>query len=429
MRVYIKKESTYYSAIRYVLKIIEKSKNVTFEWVNSAEEGELIWDHTKENSQYINLNFYELLKNSKTENKSAFKHGIIFRSTQEIKSLQGEKDVLATIFYMINCLQELVPSKDDLDAFGRFKYDKSYQNKYDSIENNLVQNEIDVFCMQHNLMGSDVKSSVFVSHDIDTIYGSFFQDGFWALKHMNIGVILNLIFWEITRRPHWKNMDQIMKINSEYDIRSTFFWLVNKGKGLQGILNADYSIAKEKVLLDSVERNGFVNGLHKSSSAMSLNEEISKSGLESKFNRYHFLNFLPHRDWDKLSESNISLDGSLGFAERYGFRNSYGKAFQPFDINADKPFDFVEAPLNFMDCTFHKYMKVPTDSVGQTIIDFYEKNPVNCDFSLLWHNTYFTNYKYGGFLKEYKKVLSFFYENKVRCVSPQDLINENRLEW
>jgi hypothetical protein len=62
----------------------------------------------------------------------------------------------------------------------------------------------------------------------------------------------------------------------------------------------------------------------------------------------------------------------LGFAEHYGFRNSYGKAFQPFDISSNKPFDFVEAPLNFMDTTFHQYIKMPSSKIGDIIIEFYE---------------------------------------------------------
>ena len=90
---------------------------------------------------------------------------------------------------------------------------------------------------------------------------------------------------------------------------------------------------------------------------------------------------------------------------------------------------FIEAPLNFMDRTFHKYMKIPTDQIGKTIIEIVEKNPKNCDFSLLWHNTYFTDYKYNTFIEEYKKIISFIYEAKIKCVTPDQLIKSNILEW
>ena len=82
-----------------------------------------------------------------------------------------------------------------------------------------------------------------------------------------------------------------------------------------------------------------------------------------------------------------------------------------------------------MDRTFHKYMKIPTDQIGKTIIEIVEKNPKNCDFSLLWHNTYFTDYKYNTFIEEYKKIISFIYEAKIKCVTPDQLIKSNILEW
>jgi DNA polymerase III delta prime subunit len=178
-----------------------------------------------------------------------------------------------------------------------------------------------------------------------------------------------------------------------------------------------------------IERNGFVNGLHKSCTGQNFDKELQKSNLNTTFNRYHFLKFLPHKDWKKISDSAITFDASLGFAERYGFRNSYGKAFQPYNITEKKPYDFVEAPLNFMDGTFHKYMKINPTKTADTIIDFFEKNQNNCLFSLLWHNTYFTEYKYNSFLQEYKKVIAYLYENKINIMTPQDIVSKFKITW
>ena len=82
-----------------------------------------------------------------------------------------------------------------------------------------------------------------------------------------------------------------------------------------------------------------------------------------------------------------------------------------------------------MDRTFHKYKNTPTDRIGDTIIDMFEKNTKNCDFSLLWHNNYFTDYKYNSFIKEYKKIITFIYESKIQCVSPNELVEKNYLKW
>jgi hypothetical protein len=158
---------------------------------------------------------------------------------------------------------------------------------------------------------------------------------------------------------------------------------------------------------------------------MTIDQELAKLDVPTTFNRYHFLNFLPSRDWEKISASQLELDASLGFAEQYGFRNSYGSSFRPFDLRKQQAHDFVEAPLTFMDATFQRYMKVETTSVAGRIIGLYEKNSQDCHLSLLWHNTLFSEYKYGGFLGEYKKVLAYLHENRIPVVSPRDLIHES----
>jgi hypothetical protein len=425
MKVYIRKETNYYYIIKYVLKLIEKNINQSFTFVEQTFDAQVIWDHENPNSETIATNFYSHLnENNFNDIKKYFSNELC------IVSSENKKDAMATIFYMVNCMQEFNPSENEIDKFGRFKYISSYQYKHQNIDKNIVQEEIDKLATKWNLTVNKSKSSFFISHDIDTIYGSFLQDGYWALKNLKIGVILKLIAFELAKKPHWKNIDRIIKIHSDYDIRSTFFWIVNNQIGLQNIKNADYLINKEQNLLKLVENSNFINGLHKSSSATTINEELDKIGISNcTYNRYHFLKFRSHEDWINISNSKLKFDCSLGFAEHYGYRNSYGKAFQPFDFKNNQPYDFIEAPLNFMDGTFHKYMGLPRNEVAKIIIEYYEKNKFNCNFSLLWHNTYFTDFKYHTFLSEYKKILGFIYENKIQCLTPEELINDNTLQW
>ncbi len=128
--------------------------------------------------------------------------------------------------------------------------------------------------------------------------------------------------------------------------------------------------------------------------------------------------------WDHLQESSIMLDASLGFAERFGFRNGYGLPFRPYNLKTDLQYDFIEVPLNVMDGTFYKYMNIPVDKTADLIINFLEKNKLNSIVSILWHNTFFTNYKYKGYLDEYKKILTYILESNLKSVSPQEIINE-----
>lgn len=418
--IYIKSDENYTNIVRYVLKIIEINQSIQFNFTENKIGSKLIWDHTDIESQVISLNFYSSVQNQNVDFN--FDHRISFFNEF------GRKDYIASIFYKINCLQEF-DEKAATDKYGRFTYTSSYQFKYQLIDKNLVQLEIDGFLSINHVIGNKKKSRFYISHDIDTLYGSFLQDGLWAVKNKKLGVIIRLIFNEVMQRPHWRNIDKILKISNEYDVYTTFFWLVNAGKGSFSIKNSDYSIKKEQSLINLVKQAGSFNGLHKSCSDETFEQELEKCGFQTVFNRYHFLRFNTVEDWTKLSDSSIKLDCSLGFAEHYGFRNSYGKAFQPFDIVSNKPYDFIEAPLHFMDTTFHQYLKSNVNTIGTTVIDFFEKNNLNCDISLLWHNTFFTDYKYNSYLKEYKKILCYIYENKIEVISPIQLIEENKLTW
>ena len=418
--VYVKSGENYTNIVKYILKLIEKNQSITFEFLEDKTGTKIIWDHLDSQSQYIHLHFYKSIKNGKFD--------VQIDKNVIIQNESGTKDIIASIFYKVNCLQEF-GNPAELDEYERFKYLSSYQFKFNLIEENLVQNEINQFLKQHSIEGENRQSKFFISHDIDTIYGSFLQDGLWAVKNRKVGVVLKLILNEVSGKPHWRNIDKILKISNEYDVYTTFFWLVNQGVGIANIKNSDYKIDKQKDLIDLVEKSSSFNGIHKSCSTDSFETELKKSTLKTTFNRYHFLKFLPEIDWEILSESPIQLDCSLGFAEHYGFRNSYGKAFQPYDVFNDQPYNFIEAPLHFMDTTFHQYLKTPKSKIGDIVIDFYEKNNQNCDFSLLWHNTYFTDYKYNSYLSEYKKILGYIYENKIEVLSPNQIIEENKLQW
>jgi hypothetical protein len=225
---------------------------------------------------------------------------------------------------------------------------------------------------------------------------------------------------EILLNPHWKNIDKIVKIDSEYDLKSTFFWIATKKTGNNKVKNADYSISKEKKLIPTLSSNG----LHKSSLTTSFAEELKMLPFKTTLNRYHFLKLTLPSSLDEIELAGLKLDASLGFAERFGFRNSYGLPFSPYNISTQKPYNFVEVPLNVMDGTLHRYMKIPLKETASNIIYFVEKNSKDSIISILWHNTYFTDYKYSGYLQEYKKVLLFLNEAGVKSITPEEIIKE-----
>jgi len=358
-----------------------------------------------------------------TINKKVFN----FNEGGVIISKAGE-DELLTAFYLINCLQEF--NTAELDGIGRYKFENSYQKRFNKIEQNYATFLLEKYFKKYFPMVLDnrveEKSTFFLSHDIDSLYGAFLQDGKAALKKGRLDIITRLIVNAVILKPDWFNIDKILDVESEYDLRSTFFWIVNKGRVNKILTNADYDINSKKVqdTLVSIKGKGNYIGLHKSISGESFNQEIVKLNKHIVLNRNHYLRFQLPQHFNDLEKSDIRIDCSLGFAEHYGFRNSLAIPFVPFNLNAAKPYSFLEIPLNIMDGTFQKYMKIPAEETSKKIIDFIEKNKVNSVISVLWHNHFFSSYRFKGYFEPYEDLLYYIKDKKYNTMSPGQLFNK-----
>ncbi|MDG2244859.1 MAG: hypothetical protein P8L71_00715 [Flavobacteriales bacterium] len=288
---------------------------------------------------------------------------------------------------------------------------------------NRVQELIEEVLKTRDVVIPSSQSKLFISHDIDTINGAWLQDGFALLKQKRIGTMMKVIFNEFLKAPAWFNMDQIISLNTEYGVRTTFFWLLSKGKGADGVMNADYSIQKLSTDVKGYEKHAATNGLHKASTRQTLKEEFALSEVILPYNRYHFLKYNYMQLIAEMEEAQLALDASFGFAEHYGFRTNFGLPFHPFNPETQSATSFLEVPLNLMDGTFHKYMKLEQKKIAEMAISFIDSHKENCVLSLLWHNTYFTDHKYRGFLEEYVKIMSFIKENNFQTVTPDELVN------
>ncbi|MEO8210644.1 MAG: hypothetical protein ABI840_08775 [bacterium] len=422
MKIYIDNSLVSKEAVKYIFEIFLKNKKIDFSFVKDTN-ADFIISNSSFSDMEISEDFF------KSINSGIYDFDNYFKDDCTIKTRNGSIDYLSTAFYMINCIQEY--SKKDLDVYKRFKYAKSYQFHYKNIEVNLVQELFDKLMKSNRKLNQlskpDTKTKFFLSHDIDTVYGALLQDGFKALKQKKLNVIIKLFFNVLMQRPDWLNIDKIMNIENEYDFKSTFYWLVNKGKLNELERNSDYSINDKKIRrsINFAQERNWENGLHKSISKQSFKEEISKLRFKPLGNRYHYLKFLLPDAYKDIEDTDLKLDSSLGFADVIGFRNSYGLPFHPYNFENKEPYNFLEVPLNIMDQTFYGYEKLPPEQIGKKVISFFEKNNTNCVISVLWHNNFFSNYKFSGYLEAYKEILGYLYESRYECVNQEELLKSN----
>ena len=92
MNIFIKENTSYYAPIKYVLKVIEKNRDVKFLLVDEISRAQIIYDYEDLNSEDIDLKFYDNLE----ENTDQLKHEYFF--TDSVMAVDKKEDLIATIF-------------------------------------------------------------------------------------------------------------------------------------------------------------------------------------------------------------------------------------------------------------------------------------------------------------------------------------------
>lgn len=364
-----------------------------------------------------------------------FQHEKIFLNEPIIRCENGKPDYLGTCFYMLNYLQEYHPSDDEVDEYGRYPYQQSYQYKYSCVHKDLVS-QLFSDLRQNTLGLSHIQtisnpSKLFLSHDIDTINSSIFQETKAALKQKNIQLMLSVLAKHILDGPSYLNMDRIMDMHDEYDLKSTFFWLVKKGTikspySGKGIPHADYSISSQNIqrVQRRIKERGFGNGLHKSIHQTEFDSELNQLDEEVPCTRNHYLFVRLPGHFDALEKSHLLLDFSLGFGRMYGHRNSYARPVVPFSIENSRAYSFLEVPLQIMDTTFKYYHKFTARKAQNLIIDFLDAHRHDSVISILWHNDMFSTIKNRGWLQLYKTLLEYAHQHQMSSVTQKELLEE-----
>ena len=329
-------------------------------------------------------------------------------------------DIIASSFYFLSNWQEF--TNKDRDNIGRFLYSESIQNKLNIIEIPVVNYYFDILKnaieKAYNVslkveLWNKHEFATFVSHDIDNCQSAWLQGAKSELLNFKFISAAELIFSKIFKEDKWFNFNEILELEKGLGINSTFFFLCRKGRNF-GYYNADYNIKNKKFkkVFANIIENGSEIGIHGSfgthDNLNNFKTDLIKLPSNINGNRFHFLKFDIEKTPQILNDCNIKYDSSLAFAEHFGFRNSFCYPFYLYDIINDKPTHILEIPLILMDGTLQnkRYLKVSKDDVLLRVNGIInEVKKFNGVFSILWHNTHFSEYKYKGWKKIYIELI------------------------
>lgn len=339
-------------------------------------------------------------------------------------------DIVASAFYFLSLWQEY--HIEDRDENGRFPYTSSIQcsleipllpvvNYYFDILRSAIEQASFPLTNRYK---SDHSMTTFVSHDIDSIYSGWIKDSFASLKRFRFGKIIGNVSRKLFDKDNWDNIDEILRLEEELDINSTFYFLAKKDPK-----NADYTIDDVAYNFHNIVKSGSEVGIHGSLGSgfndKQLQEEMSLFQLDLSGNRFHFLQFDAKLSFKCIEDSGLHYDSSLGFAEHIGFRNGFCHPYQPFNFKENKAFRHIEIPLNLMDTTLRDsgYMGLDDDQVINEKIDrlIDEVKKFNGVISILWHNPYFTNQKFKGWRDRFIQLIKKLKEHNSRFLTGQQI--------
>ena len=362
-----------------------------------------------------------------------FSHSELFVDQPLIFDEHGHADHLGTATYMLHYLQEFSTSPDDFDELDRFKYSRTYQSKFNCAERNLVlEYLIELVNTTPSLRGikrTKKPSRLFVTHDIDILHHSIWPELKTACRNLRVDHILSLLFVESMRNTDERLFQSILNINSKNGIEATFFWMTsNKPVSLASgdkIENSNYSVhsLEVKKLLRLLRQKKQTIGIHKSIGDITLKEEVEALNTDTLINRNHYLHGKLDETLSNAKKNRFVADCSAGFSSEFGFRNSYGLPSKLFNFEEGKHIDVLEIPLNIMDMHIAKREQTFGEEC-EKVFKFIQHNRTDCVLSILWHNNYFSNYKYSRLFSLYKDMIAVCQQTRIVPINYQELVND-----
>ncbi|GAA3931512.1 DUF7033 domain-containing protein [Hymenobacter algoricola] len=345
-------------------------------------------------------------------------------------------DIISAAFYLLSGWQEY--HCDERDRHGRFPFAASVQHRYGFVAVPVVNYYFDLLktAVEHvsgqpcqlRRWAADAPFAAFITHDIDNLYSAWKAPAKRALKRLDAPGFGRQLWQHCTRSDAWDNLALVQQIVAEYGAKSTFFFLLNH-QPTNGTPNADYRLTPDlKVRIEKLAADGAEIGVHGSLGtarrANDLRQEAQQLPVGALGNRFHYLSWEPRLTPSALAAAGLQYDTTLGFAEHFGFRNSYCHPFHPFDFTQNRVTDFLEIPLNVMDATLYhpNYLQLtPTEILPALTPMFGEIERFGGVCTVLWHNENFDPANLHNGPQQFHVLMDYLRSRKTAFVNGRDI--------
>lgn len=350
-------------------------------------------------------------------------------------------DIVAAAFYLLSGWQEFF--SNERDQHGRFPFAASVQHRYGFVAVPVVNYYLEVLktAVEHatgqplapRRWANGAPFATFVTHDIDSLHSAWKAPAKAALRSGRLLDFGRLLWRHFTQPDAWDNLELVQRTMAEFGAKSTFFFLPEHRRAENGTPNADYVYQQIQPSVERLLMAGATIELHASIGCStdrhklySDAEQICHLGPTSQGLRFHYLKWEPRVTPVLVDDFAFAYDSTLGFAEHYGFRNSYCLPFQPFDFQTGKRFDFLEIPLNAMDATLHhpNYLQLAPDEILPALTPmFREIERFGGVCTLLWHNDHFDPANTTTGPRQFAELMHYLRSRNTAFVNGTDVVD------
>ena len=351
-------------------------------------------------------------------------------------------DLISAAFYLLSGWQEYF--SDERDQHGRFPFSASVQHRYGFVTVPVVNYYFDILktAVEHvtgeplrpRRWAKDAPFAAFITHDIDNLLSAWKAPAKAALLRFDWLGFGRQLWQHFTRRDAWNNLAEVQQAVAAYGAKSTFFFLPEHQRSPDGTPNADYQLHKiwpETAAAIGSSEVGLHGSIGRAIQGGKLKEEEHRLQrcVEGQIPgiRFHYLHWEPRITPVIVSSLMFGYDTTLGFAEHFGFRNSYCNPFYPFDFNQGKSHHFLEIPLNVMDATLHhpRYLQLAPHEILPALTPmFQEIERFGGVCTVLWHNENFDPANTRNGPLQFRALMEYLRGQGAAFVTGTDILGE-----
>jgi hypothetical protein len=346
-------------------------------------------------------------------------------------------DLVGTMFFMLTRWEEAV--NEHQDALGRldapFHFVSSSTPALSDIP--FLDAYVDLFHTVAQMLDVEwqrpTKRSVLqLSCDIDTpiqwpsaVHGRFATALSALVRRRDLGEALYwLRYTHAPNRPAdpCDTYDHLMQLAESAGHKCTFYMLGERPSHYDHYY--DLRDARITAIIKRIEERGHQIGFHPSKEAhqdaVLFGNELK--GLQSFVNqqithvRTHYLCGSFPITWQIMAAHGLTVDSSIGYHTKVGFRCGTSRQYELFDIEQRKPLGVLEQPLIVMDVALKAGLEhgASEEAAFDMLKQIDQKIAVaNGCMTLLWHNSSFYTHRWYPYARISEKYIAYYNENRV----------------